>query len=198
MLFTVATLEQIAAGHVTVAFRRWRALRVREGSTVRTALGVVGVTKVEAIDVEDITPQDARDAGFATLRLLINELERRPEAQLYRIALRFEGKDPRVALRSREHLDDAERDALLVKIAAFGARSAEGPWAVQTLRLIDSHPATLAAKLAQNMGVETQRFKSRVRQLKELGLTESLDVGYQLSPRGRALLRRLNALPPPR
>jgi ribosomal protein S19E (S16A) len=29
-----------------------------------------------------------------------------------------------------------------------------------------------------------------VRKLKELGLTESLDVGYRLSPRGRAFLAR--------
>jgi hypothetical protein len=36
----------------------------------------------------------------------------------------------------------------------------------------------------------TQPFKARVRRLKELGLTESLDVGYRLSPRGRAWLRR--------
>jgi ribosomal protein S19E (S16A) len=39
--------------------------------------------------------------------------------------------------------------------------------------------------------MEKLRFKARVRQLKELGLTESLEVGYRLSPRGRALLRRL-------
>jgi len=30
-----------------------------------------------------------------------------------------------------------------------------------------------------------------VRKLKQLGLTESLDVGYRLSPRGRAVLARL-------
>jgi len=29
-------------------------------------------------------------------------------------------------------------------------------------------------------------FKRRVRQLKELRLTERLEVGYRLSPRGRA------------
>jgi hypothetical protein len=34
-------------------------------------------------------------------------------------------------------------------------------------------------------------FKRRVRQLKELGLTESLEVGYRLSPRGRTVLARL-------
>jgi hypothetical protein len=31
-------------------------------------------------------------------------------------------------------------------------------------------------------------FKRDVRRLKELGLTESLEVGYRLSPRGRAFL----------
>ena len=31
-------------------------------------------------------------------------------------------------------------------------------------------------------------FKRDVRKLKELGLTRSLEVGYELSPRGRAYL----------
>jgi hypothetical protein len=38
------------------------------------------------------------------------------------------------------------------------------------------------------MGMERRAFKGNVRKLKELGLTESLEVGYRLSPRGRALL----------
>ena len=36
--------------------------------------------------------------------------------------------------------------------------------------------------------METKRYKTDVRKLKELGLTESLEVGYRLSPRGRAYL----------
>ena len=40
-------------------------------------------------------------------------------------------------------------------------------------------------------GRERLAFKADVRKLKELGLTESLEVGFQLSPRGRAVLRRL-------
>ena len=52
------------------------------------------------------------------------------------------------------------------------------------------------SKVTQEHGapqVETElpTFKRRVRQLKELGLTESLEVGYRLSPRGRAVLDRL-------
>ena len=42
------------------------------------------------------------------------------------------------------------------------------------------------------LGRETQPFKIDVRKLKRLGLTESLDVGYRLSPRGRAVLERID------
>ena len=45
-----------------------------------------------------------------------------------------------------------------------------------------------ASKLAEAAGVEKQWFKSNVRKLKKLGLTESLAVGYRLSPRGIAFL----------
>jgi hypothetical protein len=38
------------------------------------------------------------------------------------------------------------------------------------------------------MGRERLAFKADVRRLKDLGLTESLPVGYRLSPRGRALI----------
>jgi hypothetical protein len=49
-----------------------------------------------------------------------------------------------------------------------------------------------AGDLAAAAGRERHPFKTDVRKLKELGLTESLEVGYRLSPPGgRALLRRL-------
>jgi hypothetical protein len=48
-----------------------------------------------------------------------------------------------------------------------------------------------AGDLAARCGQETPRFKRRVLRLKELGLTESLETGYRLSPRGRAALARL-------
>jgi hypothetical protein len=37
-------------------------------------------------------------------------------------------------------------------------------------------------------GRERAPFKLDVRKLKNLGLTESLEIGYRLSPRGRAYL----------
>ena len=56
---------------------------------------------------------------------------------------------------------------------------------------IAAQPATLAADLAAQVGREKLPFKRDVRKLKELGLTESLRIGYCLSPRGRALLDAL-------
>jgi predicted transcriptional regulator len=69
-------------------------------------------------------------------------------------------------------------------------------WTMRVLRLIRDRPAVRAPDLAASTGRETQPFKRDVRKLKELGLTESLEVGYRLSPRGRAVLERLGRRAP--
>ena len=66
MLFTEAALKEILDGIITLAFRRWRMHRVRKGSTFRTSHGVIAVSSIEEIDLEDISPADARHAGFET------------------------------------------------------------------------------------------------------------------------------------
>ena len=66
-----------------------------------------------------------------------------------------------------------------------------GAWALEYLRAIAENPGVRAPELAERFGMETKPFKMRVRRLKELGLTESLQVGYRLSPRGEALLSEL-------
>jgi hypothetical protein len=65
---------------------------------------------------------------------------------------------------------------------------ADGPWTSDYLRLIAANPGVRAPDLAAGLGRETLPFKRDVRKLKELGLTHSLAVGYQLSARGRAYL----------
>ena len=62
------------------------------------------------------------------------------------------------------------------------------PWTREALALIEANPARRAPDLAAELGRETAPFKRDVRKLKELGLTESLEIGYRLSPRGAALL----------
>jgi hypothetical protein len=47
-----------------------------------------------------------------------------------------------------------------------------------------------AEDLAHWVGREKMPFKLDVRKLKELGLTESLNPGYRLSPRGKSVVER--------
>jgi hypothetical protein len=173
-------LDAIAAGTVTCAFRRWDRPRVRVGGTQRTPVGVLEFTAVDPVDEAGLTADDARAAGFADLAAL--HRAQRGDGQLYRIALRLAGPDPRVALRTKRRLSQAER-------AEIDARLARMDRAAAVLELIAENPGVRAPDLAARMGRETLPFKRDVRKLKELGLTESLEVGYRLSPRGRAYRR---------
>ena len=75
-------------------------------------------------------------------------------------------------------------------MARLDATSRRGPWTERVLELIAVRPAVRAGDLADELGLERLPFKTDVRKLKALGLTESLEVGYRISPRGRAWLRR--------
>ena len=68
--------------------------------------------------------------------------------------------------------------------------AATEPWTRQYLELIAANETVRAPDLADRVGLDVPGFKRRVRQLKGLGLTISLDVGYRISPRGRAFLRK--------
>ncbi|MGH2813602.1 MAG: hypothetical protein ACRDLC_00450, partial [Actinomycetota bacterium] len=97
----------------------------------------------------------------------------------------------REALRQADDLPEAEVAGLLARLGRLDRAARDGPWTHLTLRLIGDRPGVRAAELAAAAGRERHPFKTDVRKLKELGLTESLEVGYRLSARGRALLTRL-------
>ena len=52
-----------------------------------------------------------------------------------------------------------------------------GPWTERVLRLIGEREAVRAGDLADELGMERLAFKTDVRKLKALGLTESLGTG---------------------
>jgi hypothetical protein len=182
------TLDGIAAGTVTCQFRRWERPRVKAGTRLRTPIGVLAVTAVDEVDAGSLTEADARAAGHPDLADLHALLSARP-GRAYRVALHVDGADPRIALRQDADLDDAARAELDRRLARFDAGARGGPWTAETLATIAAHPGVRAPDLAGRLGRETAPFKRDVRKLKELGLTESLEVGYRLSPRGRAYLR---------
>jgi len=183
VLFRRETLDGIAAGEIDLAFRRWPRARVKTGTALRTAIGVVEVVAVEVVDAADVSARDARRAGFPSHAALLAELDRHGAGPLHRIRLRHTGaEDPRIALRERASLSADERRELERRLDRMsGAR--------ELLALIAANPGVRAADLAARVGRELRLFKASVRRLKELGLTESLEVGYRLAPRGRALVR---------
>jgi hypothetical protein len=192
MLLKRATLDAIRSGEVTLAFRRWKRPTVKAGGRLLTAVGELAIDAVEQVTLKDLTEKDSRAAGFASLGELRATLRGR-EGRLYRVRLRHAGEDPRVTLRATAKLSRAELDEVATRLARMDARSRDGSWTLCLLQLIERLPATRAADLAEEVGMPKLPFKQRVRRLKALGLTESLEVGYRLSRRGRRVLAHLAA-----
>jgi hypothetical protein len=191
VLFRRRSLDGIRAGEITLAFRRWDRPRAKAGGRQRTAVGELAIDSVERVPRSGITAADAARAGHSSLKELMAELDARGDAPIWRIELHWAGEDTRRKLRARASLSDAEVGELRARLARFDAASRHGPWTRQTLELIAARPETRAEDIAASIGREKLPFKRDVRKLKELGLTESLLIGYRLSPRGQALLERL-------
>jgi tRNA A-37 threonylcarbamoyl transferase component Bud32 len=184
VIFTLDALRGIADGRITLAFRRWASPRVKVGSRQRNAMGVIEFVSVEPVD--EISDEDARAAGFADAAAALAAIDKKSRGgSLYRIGVRYLGADPRHALRERADLAPDELAVLRERLRRMDRGDA---WTESYLRLIAANPGVVARELAPQVGTERDPFKIRVRRLKDLGLTESLEVGYRISPRGAALL----------
>ncbi len=184
MLFSADAWPGIADGSITITFRSWKRAQATSGKRYR-----VGGMLIEAIDVRqvaraEITDADAERAGAANLQSLLSRLG--DADPVWRIDFVFVGADDRIA--RRNDIASDEIDTVLARLARLDRN---GAWTRQTLRLIERYPGIVSTTLARHANQERPVFKLNVRKLKELGLTESLDVGYRLSPRGEAVLRRL-------
>lgn len=188
MLLPSKLWDRIKSGEVTVAFRRWVRPTVKSGGFLQSGAGRLAIDLVEVIELAQITERDALAAGYPNRAQVIQELQQRDQGRDYRIRFRVAGPDPRIALRAQAELGPEDRQALEKKLAGLDQRSSRGPWTRATLEQIRQHPGRRAADLAAEVGMVTELYKRDVRKLKALGLTESLEVGYQLSPRARALL----------
>ena len=149
--------------------------------------------RVTAIELASkISEDEALRAGFETvtaLRSYLTRQKRGDDRALYRIEFERVASPPdRRAELARQRVDQAAQADLHKRLAAMDARSTAGPWTVKVLRMIEAAPGKRAADLAAGMKWDTKRFKEHVRRLKALGLTESLEVGYRVSTRGRSLL----------
>ena len=185
MLLPPRIAAGVADGSVTLAFRRWEVPRVKVGSTFLTTAGVL---RIDAVDqVADVDDAEVGATGATSRAEVVRQL-RGTDRPLFRVGLSYVGPDPRVALRQDAELSGDDVSVIRTRLTRLDRASSHGPWTRQVLRLIEARPAVRAPDLAAGLGRETQPFKIDVRKLKALGLTHSLAVGYELSPRGRAYL----------
>ncbi|MGW6276733.1 hypothetical protein [Kribbella sp. NPDC055071] len=195
MLFAGSDRDGVADGTITVAYRRWAEARVVEGRIYRTNAGRIEIDSVRQVNPDLIADTDA-EIALADRRNAKDVRRRlRGEESFPTFLIKFhlvEGPDPREELASQVDLSADDLDDLTARLAGFDKSSHHGPWTAETLRLIQAQPSTRAADLAASVGRETAPFKLDVRKLKNLGLTYSLEVGYELTPRGVAYLKTLS------
>ena len=193
LLFKKPFHAGLVAGSVTLTFRRWDKPHVRAGGRYRChPIGVLEVDDVRIVRVADITEDDAKGAGFADRAALVEYLRSGPKGddlgeatELFRVALHHGGDGDRVEIALDDQLAPDDVAVIANKLVKMDGKQ---PWTQKTLRLIAKHPRVAASQLAKKLGRETLPFKIDVRKLKKLGLTQSFEVGYELSPRGRAFL----------
>jgi len=193
LLFKKPFHAGLVAGSIRLTFRLWDKPHVRNGGRYRChPIGVLEVDDVRKVRVRDITDADATLAGFATRDELVAYMRTGPhgealvdDREVFRIEIRHGGDGDRVEVALDAELDNDDVATIRAKLAKLDAKQA---WTQRTLRLIEKHPRVAASQLAKKIGRETQPFKIDVRKLKKLGLTQSFEVGYELSPRGRAFL----------
>ena len=191
MLFSASAWPGLADGSITVTFRTWTKPQAKVGGRYRVAGMLLEATAVGEVAVSKLTEDHAIAAGETDLTTLLKRLRQpAPDSSVWRVDLRYIGIDDRIERRAIDELTDDDIAALRSRLDRLD-RVASTPWTRTTLRLIEKYPAVVSTELAALTGQERPDFKLNVRKLKEMGLTESLQVGYQLSPRGVALLRAI-------
>lgn len=194
LLFKKRFHQGLVDGTVTLTVRLWEKPHVKPGGRYRVhPIGVVEVDAIARIPFRDLTAADAVRAGFTGLDELTEYA--RPAAKgpftaltpVFKVELHHGGDGDRVQIAMDTKLDAPAVAELCRKLARMDGKQ---PWTRKTLALISRRPKIAASKLAASLGRPTEPFKIDVRKLKKLGLTQSFEVGYGLSPRGRAFLRR--------
>lgn len=192
LLFQKRFHDGLVSGAVTLTFRRWPKARVRPGGRYRChPIGVLAVSALSQVPVADITEQDACCCGFASRDELLAYMRTAsdepllPSSLVWRVTLKYGEDGDRVEGALDEVLSEDEVRDIAARLAKLDGGT---PWTQATLSIIAERPRVAASQLAAALGRETKPFKADVVKLKKLGLTQSFEVGYEISPRGRVFL----------
>lgn len=93
LAFTKRLRDPILRGEITCTVRIWRNLRVKTGGRYPLGPGHVEVTRIQHIDLEDLTDEIARRSGFADLADLMSVARHGSGENVYLIDFVYEGPD---------------------------------------------------------------------------------------------------------
>lgn len=173
-----------------MTFRLWKRPHVKAGKTYETGFGAVEIEDVRVVPAALVSADDVRLAGLSDAASVWNLAGEHtgtavgPETLLHRVQFRYLGK----AAAEAEVKRPPSTAGLGERLDRMDRLSRRGRWTLATLRLIEAGEGVPARVLAPELGLETSDFKANVRKLKALGLTVSLEVGYELSDLGREYL----------
>ena len=191
MLFKEIHLQGIKSGTIHLAFRKWEKSTIKKGSLLKTAIGLVEIIAISTIEENDVTDADIIHSGFENREQLLKSLRQIGNGNLYKIAVRYHSDDPRIALREQTVLTDESFLALRKKLERLDKYSTLGTWTTKVLLAINKYPHKKAVELASLTGYEKEWLKLNIRKLKNLGLTISHTVGYEISPLGKVVVKKL-------
>ncbi len=194
MLFKQIHLQGILEGNVSLAFRVWEKPSVKKESLIKTPIGVIRILNVEAIEKEQITSIQAKKAGYSSKEDLLKTLKpfrKDSDGIIYKIEVQYHSEDPRIQLRE-DNLTNEKFSEIIARLDRLDSANKQGPWTRKILSVIAKYPYKKAAELSQRTGLEKEWLKLNIRKLKNLGLTISHTVGYELSPLGKQFFHRWN------
>ena len=174
MLIKSIHLQGIKSGTIKLTFRSWEKPAVKEGTLLKTFIGLVKVVSISAIKESQITKKDLKDAGFENLEQLLKSLRQNDNNKIYRIELRYHSDDPRIELREQTVLTESALIELKDKLIRLDKFSKQELWTRKILLAIKDNPRLRAADLAKLIGFEKQWLKLNIRKLKNLKLNVGL------------------------
>jgi hypothetical protein len=189
--FTADSHDDLAAGRVTLTIRRWSRPQAKAGGRYNVGPVEIEVDDIELVPFGSLTKADLRRTGLddreAVRARAAHAGPIADDTLVYRIEFHVVGER---RVREERPTDAETVAAVIAKLDRMDTRAAQGPWTRAVLRLIGDRPGTVSTELAAAVDRPRPEFKADVRKLKALGLTESLEVGYLLTPLGRAVVDR--------
>jgi hypothetical protein len=96
MLIKREILEAIKRGEIDLQFRRWTRPSVKAGGTLKSAVGLLRIGRIDDVRPEDVSVADAKRAGFRDLDDFHRWLGTMKEGRLFqRIEVSYLGNMPK-------------------------------------------------------------------------------------------------------